>query len=203
MAECEVHRRSGALRQGGVSEPAVTVAAEVWRGLFAVVVSGAASQRQIDDLEELLEQLRADPSVRSFEVPEYARASPMLSPMPPLGPAASVVEQLIGDPDREFGYDPIDSYRAIRCPVFLQFGSEDINLPSRLSAERIRAALSDSGNEQFTVTMYEGAGHLLELVPDRIDGMTYEQASYLLHNVRFVPGAIDELVNWTAARSAS
>lgn len=203
MAECEVHRRSGALRQGGVSQPAATVAADVWRRLFAVAISGEASQRQIDDLEELLVQLRAEPSVRSFEVPEYAVASPMLSPMPPLGPAASVVEHLVGDPDPEFGHDPIDSYREIRCPVFLQFGSEDVNLPARLSAERIRAALTGNGNKHVTVTMYEGAGHLLEVVPERIDGMTYEQASYLLHNVRFAPGAVDELVNWTAARSAA
>lgn len=198
MSEAEVHRRSTALRQGGVDEAAAEIAAVAWRILLGVRITGSATADSVAELEGLLDKLRGNASVKAFQLPEYAVVSPQLSPLPPLGPAAETIALFAKQPDPEMGYDPANSYRVIGCPVLLQHGTVDTNVPTAVSQDRIRTALSEGGNEQFTLSGYEGAGHFLETVSQDVDGMTYEQVSYLLHRFRLAPGAITELKTWIA-----
>lgn len=195
-AESEVHRRSSALRQGGVSDEAAETAGKIWRLLGEMRHSGDAAPSRVRELEPLLKQLRADPTAKAYTPPDYAKASPQLSPMPPAGTAAELAKQYATGPDPAIGYDPANSYREISCPVLLQYGSEDVNVPSAESGKRINDALTEGGNENFTITDYPGAGHMLERVPAAIEGMTYEQASYRLHGFRFASGAVSEMIAW-------
>lgn len=198
-AESEVHRRGTALRQGGVSPEAAETAAAVWRILAEVSQTGSASQAQVKKLEPLLKKLRGDASVKAYRPPAYAAQSPRLSPLPPLGSAAEAVKLTAGEASPSLGYDPANSYREISCPVLLQYGTDDVNVPSAESEKRIRAALAEGGNESVTVTAYAGAGHLLERVPEQVEGLTYEEASYRLHGLRFASGVVSELTSWFAA----
>ncbi|MGH8878170.1 MAG: alpha/beta hydrolase family protein [Stackebrandtia sp.] len=202
-AESEVHRRTNALRQGGVADEAVELAGKIWRILFEIDVNGKSTAAQVKKLEPLLKKLRANKSVKDFTVPDYAVATPALSPLPPKGSAAQLAEEFAGDPDPSFGYDPVNGYREISCPVLLQYGTDDVNVPAAESQKRIRDALTEGGNEDFTITAYSGAGHMLERVPADVEGMTYEQASYRLHGFRFASGAINELITWLKARAQS
>lgn len=201
--ESEVHRRTTALRQGGVSAEAAETAGQVWRILAGVRHTGDAAPSQVRKLEPLLKRLRADATVAAYTPPEYAKASPRLSPMPPPGTPAEVAGMFAGEPDPSMGYDPVNSYREISCPVLLQYGSEDVNVPAAESEKRIREALAEGGNESVTITGYPGAGHLLERVPAAVEGMTYEQASYRLHGFRFASGAVSELIGWFTQRAGS
>lgn len=199
--EAEVHRRGTALRQGGVSDEAAETAAKVWRILFEIHETGEASAARIKKLEPLLKRLRADKTVKAYTPPEYAVASPRLSPMPPSGSAAEVAKLLVAD-EPSVEYDPVNGYRGISCPVLVQYGTDDVNVPSAESEKRIREALAEGGNTDVTITTYPGAGHMLERVPAEIEGITYEQASYRLHGFRFASGAVSELVSWFEARSS-
>ncbi|MGH8882975.1 MAG: hypothetical protein ACRD0P_37480, partial [Stackebrandtia sp.] len=84
MSDAELHRRATALSQAGVSVAAVDLATQAWQLLFTASDTGKAPNAQADKLEKLLRKLRADETVKAFTPPEYARASPQLSPMPPL-----------------------------------------------------------------------------------------------------------------------
>lgn len=202
-AESEAHRRGTALRQGGVSAEAAGIAEKIWRLLAEVSQTGDASPSQVRKLEPLLKKLRADKTVKAYTPPGYATTSPKLSPMPPSGSAAEVAKAHAGTPDPSVGYDPANSYREISCPVLLQYGTDDPNLPAAESEKRIRDALTDGGNENFTITSYPNAGHLLERVPSEVDGMTHEEASYGLHGLRFASGAVSEFISWFEARKPS
>ncbi|HZE39550.1 MAG TPA: alpha/beta fold hydrolase [Stackebrandtia sp.] len=200
MAEAEVHRRTTALAEGGVAPKAVKEAAEAWRLLFAMYAAGSGTGTQIVELEDLLAKLRAESTVRTFAVPEYAKHQPMLSPLPPLAPAGETAGKL-GEANADMQYDPAGSYRVISCPVLLQFGADDPNIPGEASAERISAALEEGGNKDVTVSTYAGAGHLLESTDGEVVGMTREQATYGLHGVRLAPGVIGELIDWIRQRA--
>jgi pimeloyl-ACP methyl ester carboxylesterase len=203
MVESETARRRIALRQGGVSEQGAELAAQIWQIVLNAGALGKAEPKKVQQLDGLLKKLRSDPSVKNFAEPDYAVASPRLSPMPPSGSGADLLK-LFGDGrDPDGLYDPAGSYQEISCPVLLQYGGEDVNVPANISAERIRKALNDGGNDNVTITVRDGVGHMLDVVPGEVDGMTYEQASYFLHGFRFVPGAIPELQNWLKATVAA
>ncbi|MGH8794799.1 MAG: alpha/beta hydrolase family protein [Stackebrandtia sp.] len=201
--EAETHRRGAALAAGGTPPEAVETARQAWRLLLKARADGGADDKTTSKLEQLLKRLRDEPSLSEFEVPAYAQANPALSPVPPLAPAAETVAGFDGEEHPDALYDPVNSYREISCPVLLQYGAQDANVPAAVSAERIGEALAKGGNKQTTITSYDGAGHLLDVVPDRVEGMSREQAEYLMHAFRFTPGALGELTSWMETTASS
>jgi hypothetical protein len=97
-------------------------------------------------------------------LPEYARINPVLSPIPP--PTVDAVSAyLSGTPDPELDHDPATDYQQIHCPVFLQYGANDVNVPVPESENRIRGALESAGNRDVTISTYPDAGHMLGVSP--------------------------------------
>ena len=60
--------------------------------------------------------------------------------------------------DRVEGYDPIPYWQQLEVDSLVLLGSDDTNVPSKESAER----LNDIGNPHIQVIVYEGSGHALE-----------------------------------------
>jgi pimeloyl-ACP methyl ester carboxylesterase len=54
-------------------------------------------------------------------------------------------------PDPELDYDPAADYQRIHCPVLLQYGANDLNVPVPESENRIRSALERAGNRDVTI----------------------------------------------------
>jgi dienelactone hydrolase len=83
----------------------------------------------------------------------------------------------------------------VRCPVFLQYGSEDTSVPVAASIESIERAFSHSGVRP-TIRVYPGLEHMLNVVPDDITGLAPEAAMYGFHRFRFGPGTSQDLTDW-------
>ena len=195
MAAAETYQRARALTDAGVGSELVERARRAWELIFAVAVAGRAEEEDTAELDVLLKELEAEPSLRNLPMPEYARSEPMLAPVPPRLSASELVHRLSGDPDPELGYDPVSGYRTVRCPVLLQYGAGDPLIPVRESTRRLSEALSAAGNGDVTITVHPDAGSLLEISP------ADEAARDALHGFRFAPGALDEMAAWISART--
>ena len=157
MAESEVHRRTKLLRSAGVGAETVTAVAETWRCLFDLAADGKASPESVERLTTLLATVRSAPDVHAYQEPAYARQNPMLSAIPPRMPVADLVAMVTSAPDPELAHDPADDYRRLRCPVFLQYGSEDTSVPVSTSVERLGAALQESGDPRTAIRVYSNS----------------------------------------------
>jgi len=202
MAESEVHRRTKVLRDAGVGEDTLATVATAWRAIFAVAATGSATEASTARLAELLAELSHEPELKSYEIPEYVRQNPMLSPVPPQVPVADLIGMLIGQPSPELAHDPAGDYRRLRCPVFLQYGSLDTSVPVTVSIERIAAALPASHGPHSTIVVYPHLEHQLNVLPDAVTGMSPEEAAYLFHAFRYGPRVKADLTTWlrTAVR---
>lgn len=192
MAECEVHRRTKVLRDAGVGEPTLQTVEEVWRRVFRMAAMGAASDADVDRLVELLAKLAAADDLDRYEVPDYVRQNPMLAPYPPAEiPAEAIAAMVTAEPSPELAYAPAVDYARLRCPVFLQWGTNDVSVPVGASIDAIRAALPT-----VQTRVYDDVEHMLNLPPRELDGLGDEEAQYLFHDFRFAPGVRDELTAW-------
>jgi pimeloyl-ACP methyl ester carboxylesterase len=196
MAESEVHRRTKLLREAGAGPATLAAVADAWRLLFGMAAAGEASPAATDRLAGLQAEISRAADLRGYEPPDYARQVPMLSPLPPPVPAAELAAMVSGEPDPELGYDPADDYRKLRCPVFLQYGSEDTSVPAASSAQRVTAAMRESGDPRSAVRVYPRLEHMLNVIPDGVTGLAPEEAMYLFHDFRFGPGVKADLTAW-------
>ncbi len=69
-------------------------------------------------------------------------------------------------------FDPLPYWREVDVPVLALYGSEDTNVPSQASKDRL-AALNRSNIE---IRIYEGSGHALEDPPGEGSGFFREEA---------------------------
>ena len=83
------------------------------------------------------------------------------------------------------GYDPAPTFRRVRCPVLIIYGEKDN--PSAGIA-RIEQALREAGNRDYTVRVFPGADHDLE-VGKQGDG-----------KIDWAEGFLELLTNWTLER---
>jgi uncharacterized protein len=194
MAEAEVHRRSKALRDAGISAATAAIAAEAWRCVFGAVAAGRADEALRARLAAALDALRGEAELRGYQVPDYARENPLLSPVPPLVSVDELVAELVGSPDPELGYDPVADYGRLRSPLFLQWGADDTNVPAGVSEQRIRAALPDPSTA--TLRVYPGVEHMFNVTVTEVAGISPEQAMYGFHGFRFAPGVREDLHDW-------
>ncbi len=203
MAESEVHRRTRVLRDAGVGEPALAAVADAWRCIFQIAAEGQASEALAAQLAAGLADLSSVPGLDRYEPPDYARNNPMLSPVPPCGPVDELIAALTGEPDPELGYDPVTDYRRLRCPVFLQYGEQDVSVPAAISAERIADALRAAQAPEPEIHVYPGLEHELTLPPDPVTGIAPEEATYLFHDFRYGPGVRADLTAWLCSTAAT
>jgi pimeloyl-ACP methyl ester carboxylesterase len=194
MAECEVHRRTTVLATAGVGADTVAVAGEAWRCILSIVAAGKATDEVTERLATALGTLAAADDLRAYEVPEYAREDPMVSPVPPLVPVSDLVAMVAGDPAPELTYDPAEDYARLTCPVTLHYGAEDSNVPVATSVRRIEAALAGA-DIQPSIHVYPGLEHMLNVVTD-ISGLTPETAMLGFHEFQFGPQLWPNLTSW-------
>ena len=194
MGESEVHRRTKVLREAGVGPATVAAVGEAWHCIFTVVGEGL-SEPVAKQLGRALDTIATAPDLGRYEIPDYVRENPMLSPVPPLMPVADLIEMLGDAHDPELSYDPTIDYARIDCPVLLQYGSDDTSVPVEVSVERIGSALADSG-QQSTIRVYPGLEHMLNVLPTDVTGLTPEAAMYQYHHFRYGQGAWSDLTTW-------
>lgn len=124
----------------------------------------------------------------------------MLSPIPPTTSAEDVVAMLSGPPQPELGYDPIDDYRSLTCPVLLQYGEGDTSVPAAESSRRLTAALA--GNPRSSIYVYPGLEHMLN-VASAVDGLSVEETMYQFRQFVFGDGVWADLNRWLVLVSES
>jgi pimeloyl-ACP methyl ester carboxylesterase len=208
MAESEVHRRAGALRAAGVPLELIDRVATAWRQVF-----GLFSSRPADDdlaaLDRDLKEIAGDSRLRHVPLPDYARIDPRLSPLPPPS-VGDILPFIPSEPDPEMTHDPVDDYAHIDCPILLQYGAQDPNVPAAVSAARIAEAAACARNRDVDIRTYAEAGHLLEVVPpvDSTTGLTSsgyvpEEAPLQMRPLHFSRTALKDLRDWMAERSAA
>jgi pimeloyl-ACP methyl ester carboxylesterase len=193
MAESEVHRRTKVLRDAGVGPTTVAAVGEAWRAIFSIVAEGPQPDH-VAELARVLPVVSAASDLSAYEMPEFVRQNPMLSPIPPLVPLAGLVAMLSDERDSQVAYDPAVDYAKLRCPVFLQYGAEDTSVPVPESVARIGAAA--------TIRIYPNVEHMLNLLPDPDSGLSPEDAMYQFHDFTFAPGVWAELTDWLRMRIA-
>lgn len=192
MAESEVHRRTKLLREAGVGASSVEAAGEAWRRIFHLVGTGPDADTTTA-LAAALSQLELAEDLDRYQVPEFARRNPMLSPIPPLIPAADLAATVTAEVDPQLTYDPTADYARLTCPVLLQYGAEDTSVPV---VESVRAI---SSARPVTVIVYPGLEHMLNEIPTDVVGLTGEEAMYQFHDFHFGPTVFADLIGWLRA----
>jgi pimeloyl-ACP methyl ester carboxylesterase len=199
MAVSESHRRTAVLRDAGVRHDVVESVGLAWRLILTAIGAGQLDEQAGHTLDELLRRLAAEPQLARFPLPAYARINPTLSPIPP--PTVDAVRAYLnGTPDPELDHDPAADYQQIHCPVFLQYGANDVNVPALESENRIRGALERAGNRDVTISTYPDAGHMLGVSPaitgNSANEPSAEEAEYLMLHFTFTAGAREDLQSW-------
>lgn len=83
------------------------------------------------------------------------------------------------------GYEPAPTFRRMKCPVLIIYGEKDN--PSQGIA-RLKQYLNEAGNKDYTVRVFQGADHDLE-VGDPKDG-----------KITWAEGFLELLPKWTLDR---
>jgi pimeloyl-ACP methyl ester carboxylesterase len=83
------------------------------------------------------------------------------------------------------GYDPALTFRRVKCPVLIIYGEKD---NSSQGMARIEQALKEAGNRDYTVRVFPGADHDLDVGLPNDGKMVWAE------------GFLDLLTNWTLQR---
>ena len=191
MGESEVHRRMKVLHEAGVGPETVAAAGEAWRCIFAIVGTGSVTGELSDRLGAATKVIASADDVIRYQVPDFVRENPMLSPIPPMIPVADLIESLVAEHDPQVGYDPAIDYARVRCPILLQYGAHDTSVPVDASAARIRSAAPHA-----TILVYPTLEHMLNEVPEGVTGLEPEAVMYGFHRFRFGPTVAGDLTAW-------
>jgi hypothetical protein len=193
MAEAEVHRRTKVLRDAGVGATTVAAVGQAWRAIFAIVAEGPLTDH-IAAVERALTYLRSATDLGAYPVPGVVQQNPMLSPIPPLVAPADLISMLGPDRDPQLAYDPAVDYARLACPIYLQYGDQDVSVPVTESVARI--------GPSATIRVYPGVEHMLNLPPRNHSGLSAEDAVYQFHDFTFAPGVWADLTGWLTANIA-
>ncbi len=58
-----------------------------------------------------------------------------------------------------FSPDPMDNWRKIQVPVLSMWGSDDIDVPAKLSRQKIEQVMQEIGNTKATLKIFKNANH--------------------------------------------
>ena len=168
-AEQETYRTGALMKANGFSAEEIARARAFQQQKFRVAKTGLGWEA----LDSAMTRLRAD-SVRWF--PGYGT-----------GAAARSVATLRLYGVLQFNYDPTRDLRQIKAPVLVIMGENDLVFPPATVIERMRAALREGGNQDFTSQIIRSAGHGLTTI-QTFQGKPFRRA--------ISPAFIDVLVDW-------
>ena len=168
-AEQETYRTGALMKANGFSAEEIARARAFQEQKFRVAKTGLGWEA----LDSAMTRLRAD-SVRWF--PGYGT-----------GAAARSVATLRLYGVLQFNYDPTRDLRQIKAPVLVIMGENDLVFPPATVIERMRAALREGGNQDFTSQIIRSAGHGLTTI-QTFQGKPFRRA--------ISPAFIDVLVDW-------
>ena len=90
-------------------------------------------------------------------------------------------------------YVSIDSVRKIYVPILWFLADNDHNVPTAISASRLRKAFEDAGNHDATLIVLKNTGHGFTFTPTG-DNKDFAKQSH------FAPGYWDTMAQWLKAR---
>jgi pimeloyl-ACP methyl ester carboxylesterase len=91
-------------------------------------------------------------------------------------------------------FDPATALEKVTCPALVIFGDRDMQVPPALNRPPVEAALARAGNRQVTSKVYPEANHLFQAAK------TGHPSEYASLPKAFVPGLLDDIAAWIAAR---
>lgn len=175
-AEQETYRTGALMKADGFTDAEVERARLFQRRKFQVAKTGLGWE----SLDSTMKRLRAD-SVRWF--PGYGT-----------GAAARSLSLLRLYGVLQFTYDPTRDVRRIKVPVLVVMGENDLVFPPQMVIEKMRRALLEGGNHDYTARVIPGAGHGLTSV-QTIDGRPFRRA--------IDPEFLKTLVDWVSEKTRS
>jgi uncharacterized protein len=147
-AEQEVYRVEHVLRADGFPEEEVKAATSLMRRKFEVAFTGEGW----DELEAAVQDARS----RAWLPFVFAPESP---------------EDLATYRTFPMDYDPVPTWRQLRCPVLAIFGERDMDIPVEASVAKIDSAQRAAGNTDYTIEVVAAADHLI--MPSVTGGFTH------------------------------
>lgn len=137
VQEQELHRVEYSLRADEFSEEDIQQALAYTRRVFAAAYRGERKEELFAEAEQL--------KSRKW---------------------AAHVELVSSDTDLEgwrlIRYDPSPVLKKTTIPLLALFGEFDVLVPPKENVDRLRAYLSDAGNDDFTIRVIPGVGHNME-----------------------------------------
>lgn len=94
-------------------------------------------------------------------------------------------------------YDPRPTLAKVRCPVLALVGSKDVQVAAGPNLAAVEAAAKAGGNGRVTAKTLPGLNHLFQACT------TGSVAEYARIEETFAPAALEEVVAWVAAQTAS
>lgn len=112
--------------------------------------------------------------------------------VPRVSPQDTMAVAFLNKLRAEWQYDPIPYWRTVQVPVYIMLGGLDRSVPSSETARLLRRALSDAGNHDATVRVFDSGNHGL------LESRTgYQREVHTLSH--YVPGFQDGLLRWIEA----
>ncbi len=94
-------------------------------------------------------------------------------------------------------HDPAEDWAQVTVPVLALFGAKDAQVDAEQNRTALEAALRRAGNDDVTVVVLPTANHLFQ------DAQTGAFEEYAALAPEFVPGFLDTISQWLAARQPS
>jgi pimeloyl-ACP methyl ester carboxylesterase len=94
-------------------------------------------------------------------------------------------------------FDPASVLEKVRCPVLAVYGELDLQVPATMNQTALVAALSKSGNKDYTVKVFSKANHLYQ------EAVTGSPKEYPGLKKEFVPGFLDLLTHWIQEKAGA
>jgi len=97
------------------------------------------------------------------------------------------LDQMRWDWDHILTFSPIATLKEVTCPALAVYGEADTLTEVSVAVRNMRAALTQSGNKNFTIKVFPNAGHSLSEVPS---------------GSRMAPGVFESLRSWLLEQTA-
>ena len=200
VARAETYRKRCELDAWGIAEEVLDQVERAWSIIYEYAASGRWNDRWDEEFEPLVRGVHAVKELHAIPLQQYARANPVLSPIPPLI-TASQLKEGYGGLAPDLAYDPIADYEQVRCPVLFLMGELDRNLPPQECVDRVEQALQRGHHSHATVRVFPQTGHAMNVISSSCEGITLEEATHLLYQYRFSPGFLDLMGRWAAEQA--
>ncbi|RKX78095.1 MAG: alpha/beta hydrolase [Spirochaetes bacterium] len=156
------------LKASGASESRITQVQEVNRRIYDIILGEPDNEIAAEELRSFMK------SIGMKKEQADAQISQLLSPW-----------------YRFFlSYDPIPTFKRVKCPVLALNGSLDVQVPADINLKAIEDALSLGGNERITIQRLPGLNHLFQHAES---GLVEEYARI---EETFAPEVMEIIVRW-------